>query len=257
MLKKMSNQLEEIILKVQEYFTDFTSFIELKDFRSFLLFTLTSQVPNVLAQMGLGGNKEIINLPYNPIFNIYFQKINLFSAGSLIVYVRSEPVKEDFIVDKDDPIFKNYLNPNEISLAFRGKEKFICPKVSDCSTFGNDGDSTKLTVRLDDIYHSLESFIAISDPNIIFVLESKSSEPDLLFAFNIMPQFPSNLNKNILKIDAYLDKDHKTKDITYLKREKKDFQLTYLKDLKEMSHGELYKSAFSHIVHIKSLDKPY
>ena len=253
----MSNQLKEIILKVQEYFSDFTSFIELKDFRSFLLFTLTSQGSNVLAQMGLGGNKEIINLPYNPLFNIYFQKINLFSAGSLIVYVRSEPVKDDFIVDKNDPIFKNYLNPNELSLAFRGKEKFIFPKVSDCSTFEIVGDSMKLTVRIDDIYHSLESFIAISDPNIIFVIDSNTSEPDLLFAFNIMPQFPSKSNKNILKIDAYLDYDHKTKDVNYLKREKKDFKLTYLKDLKEMSHGELYKSSFSLVSHIKSLNKPY
>jgi len=252
----MSNQLKEIILKVQEYFTDFTNFIELKDFRSFLLFTLTSQVPNVLAQMGLGGNKDMINLPYNPLFNIYFQKINLFSSGSLIVYVRSELIKEDFVINKDDPIFKTYLNPNELSLAFRGKEKFICPKVSDCSTFEIDGVSTQLTVRIDDIYHSLESFIAISEPNLIFVIEGKTSEPDLLFAFNIMPQFPSKSNKNILKIDAYLDKDHKTKDITYLKREKGDFQLVYLKDLKEMSHGELYKSGFSLIVHVNSLDKP-
>ena len=253
----MSDQLKEIILKVQEYFTDFTSFIELKDFRSFLLFTLTSQVPNVLAQMGIGGNKDIINLPYNPIFNIYFQKINLFSSGSIIVYVRSEPIKEDFVVDKDDPIFKNYLNPNELSLAFRGKEKFIFPEVSDCSTVEIDGDSTKLTVRIDDIYHSLESFIALSDPNIIFVIESKSSEPDLLFAFNVMPQFPSKSNKYILKIDAYLDKDHKTKDVNYLKREKENFQLAYLKDLKEMSHGELYKSSFSLVSHIASLNKPY
>jgi len=254
----MSEQIKDLILKIQKYFEDFTNYVELNDFRSFLLFTLTSQIPsNVLAQIGLGGNKTIINIPYNPIFNIYFQKISLFSLGSLLVYIKSDPIKEDFIVDKDDPVFKNYLNPNEISLAFRGKEKFLLPKVIDCSTIEIDGESTKLIVKVDDLYHSLEGFVTISEPNIIFVLDGKDSEPDLLFAFNIMPQFTGKTNKNILKIDAYLDKDHKTRDMIYLKKEKEDFKLSYLKDLKEMSHGELYKSDFSLILHVKSLNKPY
>jgi len=254
----MSEQLKEIILKVQEYFKDFKNFIELEDFRSYLLFTLTSQVPsNILAQLGLGGNKDVISLPFNPFFNIYYQKINLISSGSLIIYVESDPIKDDFVIDKDDPIFGNYLNPNEMSLAFRGKEKFLFPKISDCSSFEMDGDSTKLTVKIDDIFHSLESFIAIVEPNVLFVFDKKAPDPDLLFAFNLMPEIPAKLNKNNLKIDVYLDKDHKTRDITYLKKEKDNFKLTYMKDLKEMSHGELYKSVFSLIVHVKSLNNPY
>ena len=253
----MSEELKAKILKVKENFENFTSFLELKDFRSFLLFTLTSQIPsNVLAQMGLGGSRDVINLPYNPSFNIYYQKINLLMAGSLIVYVKGDPIQEELIIGKDDPVFKDYLNANEMSLAFRGKEKFLFPQISDCSSFEIDGDSLKLTVQVDDLFHSLESFIAILAPNILFVLDNEGTEPDLLFTFNMMPQFPGKLKKNILKIDVVLDTEHKAKDITYIKKEE-DYNLIYMKDIKEVSHADLYKSSFSLVIHIKSFNKPY
>lgn len=253
----MSEELKAKILKVKENFENFTSFIELKDFRSFLLFTLTSQIPsNVLAQMGLGGSRDVINLPYNPSFNIYYQKINLLMAGSLIVYIKGAPIQEELIIGKDDPVFKDYLNTNEMSLAFRGKEKFLFPQISDCNSFEIDGGSLNLTVQVDDLFHSLESFIAILEPNILFMLDNEGTEPDLLFTFNMMPQFPGKLKKNILKIDVVLDNEHKTKDITYIKKEE-DYNLIYMSDIKEVSHADLYKSSFSLVIHIKSFNKPY
>ena len=131
----MSDELKQQLSNVQKNFENFSNFIELHDFRTFLLFTLTSQVPtNILAQIGLGGSKEVINLPYNPVFKVYYQKINLMSVGTMIIYVKSDPISDEFTLSKDDPIIKSFLNPNEISLAFRGKEKFLLPKISDCST---------------------------------------------------------------------------------------------------------------------------
>ncbi|MHA1489578.1 MAG: hypothetical protein ACTSRI_07980 [Promethearchaeota archaeon] len=253
----MSENLKKKIIKAQDYLKNFSNFIELEDFRSFLLFTLTSQAPsNILSQLGLGGSKDVINLPYNPFFKIYYQKINLISAGTLIIYVKNAPISDEFILEKDHPVFKNYLNPNEMSLAFRGKEKFLFPKVSDCSSF-NHTDNSKVTLKIDDLFHSLESFIAIAEPNLLFVRNAEdSSEPDLLFTFNMMPQIPGKLNEKVLKIDVYMDSEHKTKDITYLKREE-DYTLEYMNDIKEVSHAELYKSAFSLILRVKSLDKPY
>ena len=122
----MAEELTKKIDAVKELFKDFSNFIELDNFRNYLLFTLTGQVPtNLLAQMGLGGGKETISLPYNPIWGIYYQKINLFSAGSLIVYLKSDVITEEFLLEKDAPIFKEHLNPDEMSLAFRGKEKFL------------------------------------------------------------------------------------------------------------------------------------
>lgn len=252
----MSEELKQKIDKVHENFSNFTNFIELQNFRSFLLFTLTSQVPtNILAQFGLGGTKEIINLPYNPVFKIYYQKINLISAGSLIVYVKSEPISSEFLLEKDDSAIKQFLNPNEMSLAFRGKEKFILPMISDCSIFDVDNNS-KLTVKVDDIFHSLESFLAVAEPNLLFVIDAKNaSEPDILYTFNMMPQMPTKLDKKVLKIDVFLDNEHKTQDITYLKREE-DYSITYLKDIKEVSHADLYKSAFSLLLIIKSFNQP-
>jgi len=249
----VSKQLDEKIEIVNEYFKDFTYFLELKDFRSFLLFTLTSQVPmNLMAQLGLGGSKDIINLPYNPEDNTYYQKINLMSSGSLIIYTKTDKITEKFLLEKDNEIFKGFLNTNEISLAFRGKEKFLFPKVTDCSNIGN----SKLNIVIDDLFYSIDSFISYLQPNILFVLDAKDdSRPDLIFTFNMMPQLPTKLDENNLKIDVYLDYEHKTKDITYIKREE-DYNLTFMKDIKEVSHGDLYKSAFSLVLHIKSLEKP-
>ncbi|MCK4779053.1 MAG: hypothetical protein KAT57_02650, partial [Candidatus Lokiarchaeota archaeon] len=202
----------------------------------------------------LGSNKEIINLPYNPIFNIYYQKINLISAGSLIVYTKNAPITDKFTLDKDDPIVKKYLNINEMSLAFRGKEKFILPKISDCSAFNVDG---KLIIKVDDLFHSLESFLAITEPNLLFVIDANEDLlPDLVFTFNMMPEMPRRMDQRVLKIDVFFDKEHKTRDKVYLEREE-NYNIKYLKDIKEISHADLYKSAFSLIIHVKSFSKPY
>ncbi|MHA1294077.1 MAG: hypothetical protein ACTSQJ_15605 [Promethearchaeota archaeon] len=252
----MAEVLKEKIKIIHEYFKDFSNFIEVENFRAFLLFTLTSQVPsNILAQFGLGGTKEVINLPYNPLFKIYYQKINLVSLGNLIVYVKRDPLTDKFVLEKDDPIFKEYLNPNEISLGFRGKEKILFPKICDCSSF-HSNDNIKLTIKIDDMFYSLESFMAIIEPNILFIIDGNESEPDLLFAFNMMPEIPTLLEKKSLKIDVYFDPEHLTKDKTYLKREE-NYKLEFMKDIKEISHAELYKSSFSLLLHIKSFNKPY
>ena len=250
----MSEALNNKIKIVDEFFNGFTNFIELENFRSFLLLTLTSQGPmNIMAQLGLGGDKSIINLPYNPDFNIYYQKINLLSSSSLLLYTKSDPITKEFVLEKNDDIFKKFLSLNEIELAFRGKEKFLFPKISDCSVLGD----SNLNIKIDDLFHNLESFISYAQPNILLVFDAtESSKPDLLFTFNMTPQFPKKLDENVLQIDAYLDYENKTKNINYLKREE-DYSLTYLKDIKEISNAELYKSSFSLILHIKSINKPF
>ncbi len=250
----MSEELINKIKIVEEFFNGFSNFIELENFRSFLLLTLTNQVPmNIMAQLGLGGDKSIINLPYNPVFNIYYQKINLLSSSSIVLYTKSDPITKEFVLENKDDTFKKFLSLNEIELAFRGKEKFIFPKISDCSIL----EDSYLNIKVDDLFHNLESFISYAQPNILFVFDAKTaSKPDLLFTFNMTPQFPKKLDENVLQIDVYLDYEHITKDINYLKREA-DYSLTYLKDIKEMSHAELYKSSFSLVLHIKSINKPF
>ncbi|MHA1104893.1 MAG: hypothetical protein ACTSPN_04135 [Promethearchaeota archaeon] len=249
----MSEAIKDNIAEVKEKFANFTNYIELEDFRQFLLFTLTSQVPtNIMAQLGLGGNREIINLPYDPLKKMYYQKINLISAGSLIIYARNDIISENFLLEKDEPIFKEYLNQNEQSLAFRGKEKFLLPQVSDCGAV----DDSKITIKIDDMFHSLQSFVSYSQPNVMFVIDAKDdNEADIIFTFNMMPQFPGKSDEKVLKIDTYLDKEHETKGITYLKREE-DYSLNFLKDIKAISHSDLYKSFFSLVIHIKSFDSP-
>ncbi|MHA1239444.1 MAG: hypothetical protein ACTSQU_01500 [Promethearchaeota archaeon] len=250
----MPEALDNKIKIVNEFFSGFTNFLELEDFRSFLLLTLTSQGPmNIMSQLGLGGDKSIVNLPYNPDFNIYYQKINLLSSSSIVLYAKSDPITAEFVLEKNDEVFKKFLSSNEIDSAFRGKEKFIFPKISDCSIL----EASKLNIKIDDLFYNLESFISYAQPNILFVFDAaEPSKPDLLFTFNMTPQFPKKLDENILQVDAYLDYEHVTKDINYLKREA-DYSLTYLKEIKEMSNAELYKASFSLIMHIKSVNKPF
>jgi len=254
----MSEQLKDKIALIKNRFKDFSNYLELDSFRSFLLFTLTSKSPsNLLAQLGMGGNKDIIILPYDPVLKIYYQKINLLSAGSLIIYVKSEPISEEFTIKKDDPIIKQYLNANELSLAFHGKEKFLLPRISDCSIHDLTEEEDIITLNIDDLYHSLKSFIATTEPNVLFVLNGNDGrEPDVLFSFNLMPQMPMKWDRKELMIDVFLDEEHKTKDMTYLRKEE-DFSLVYMKDIKEVSHADLYTSTFSLLLHVRSLKKPY
>lgn len=249
----MSENIYEKIELVNKHFKDFTHFIELKNFRAFLLLTLNSQSStNLMAQLGLGGNREIINLPFDPMRGIYYQKVNLLSSSSVIIYVKTEEITDKFLLDKDHKIFKEYLNINESSLAFRGKEKFTFPKVTDYSTI----DDSKLNIKIDDYFHSIESFIGFIQPNVLFVVDAKDpSQPDLVFTFNMAPQLPRSSEENVLRLDVFLDNKHKLKDITYIKREE-DYSIKCMKDIKEVSHGDLYKSAFSLVLHIKSFKNP-
>ena len=184
----MSEELNKKIEIVENYFKGFNGFIELHNFRSYLLFTLTSQIPNnLISQLGFGGNREIINLPYDPDSKIYYQKVNLITSGVLILYTKNEPISDKLILNKDEELFKEYLNPNEMSLAFRGKEKFLLPEVSDCAAIQN----SNLVMKIDDFFHSFESFISFSQPNVLFVVDSANdNQSDLLFTFNMMPQLP-------------------------------------------------------------------
>jgi hypothetical protein len=207
---------------------------------------------NIMAQLGLGGNKDVINLPYNPESKIYYQKINLMTSSSLVLYTKSEPITKKFVLEKTDDLFKNYLSLSEIDLAFRGKEKFIFPKISDCSIM----EDSNLNIKIDDLFHDLESFISYTQPNVLLVINAKdSSKPDLIFTFNMTPQLPNKSEENALQVDVFLDNERKTRDINFLKREK-DYSLTFLKSIKEMSHAELYTSSFALVIHIKSLEKP-
>jgi hypothetical protein len=117
----MSKKLIDKMNLVKEHFKDFTNFIELEDFRSFLLLTLSSQVPmSIMAQLGFGGSKEVINLPYDPNSKAYFQKANLMTSGSLIIYAKSDSVTEKFFIEKDSSIIKKTLTSNEFDNALRG-----------------------------------------------------------------------------------------------------------------------------------------
>ncbi|MHA1147516.1 MAG: hypothetical protein ACTSR8_04660 [Promethearchaeota archaeon] len=251
----MLDQLEQKINSILNKFTNFSNYIELADFRSYILFTLNGTVPaNILAQFGFGGAKDIINIPYNPISKTYFQKVSLMTSNSLIIYVKSEPITEKFLIEKDDPILKEYLDQNEMDLAFRGKEKFLIPQLSDCTNFS---ENSKLKIKIDDLFHSLESFLAFTEPNILFVIDADSdSEPDIIFAFNITPEIPTAIDFNFVKIDVFLDDKHLMKDITYIKREE-DYKIQYLKEIKNISHSEVFKSKFALVLHIKSFNNPY
>jgi hypothetical protein len=249
----MLKDIESVISKIKEKFSAFSNFIELDDFRQILLFTLTSQAANnLMSQLGIGGNPDIISLPYDPVNQAYYQKVNLISSGSLIIYTKSAPISDKFLLEKDEPIFHEFLNQNERDLAFRGKEKFLFPKLSDCSSI----DDSKVTIKIDDLFHDFKSFISYSQPNVIFVIDSKDDkQADIVFTFNMMPQFPVKLDEKVLKIDIFMDEDHLTRGKIYLEREE-DYELNFLNDMKEVSHSELYKSSFSLILHVKSFNAP-
>ncbi|MBN1803051.1 MAG: hypothetical protein JW891_16190 [Candidatus Lokiarchaeota archaeon] len=249
----MSSEFEQKIGIITKRFEKFSNFIELENLRSYLLFTANSQVSsNVLAQMGFGNHKDVVILPYNPVSKVHYQKVNLITSGSLIIYVKSKPLSEKFLIEKNESFFKEYLNTNELNLAFRGSEKVIVPEMSDCNSHDED---SKIHIKIEDLFHSIESFFAVVEPNIVFLLQGQSNEPDILFSFNMMPEMSGIKSKNLLKIDVCLDYEHKTKGKNYIKREE-DYSIEFMDDIKEVGHAELYKSAFSLILKVKSFNNP-
>jgi hypothetical protein len=98
--------------------------------------------------------------------------------------------------------------------------------------------------------------MAVAEPNLLFVLGANNNqEPDILFTFNMMPEMPNRMDQKVLKIDIFVDKDNNTNGITYIKREE-NFIIKYLTDIKDVSHADIYKSAYSLLLHVKSFNKP-
>jgi len=252
----MSEKLNEKIEYVKNAFKDFKNYIELEDFKSFLLFTLNAPTTIFITPSLNFGKNPNVALRYDPVKKIYFTKIqtNLFADSEIIVYYATEPLTDKLILKKDDKFFDDFLTINEKEIAFSGREKFLFIKKSrGIEVYKEQGNNIEF--KIEGYFDDMESFInSIVVPFIFLLQGSSDNEPDVLSSFNIKPSLNLS-NKSIYYIDCFLDKEHKTRSINYIKQDE-NLKITLMKDFKEISHSELFKSTFDLLLKIKSFNIP-
>jgi hypothetical protein len=234
-------------------FKDFSCYIEIADFKTFLILALTriSGQKQFLQQiMGQNGNPTIWF--YDEVQKVYFIEMGIKELGisPIILYHRSDK-QVDFVLKGDNKIFQETLNKHELELLVKSKMIVHSPTVVD---FGRDlffskDIGYKPVMTVNSIYKKLEEFIV--SPAILsyfFILESESG-PDVVFDIKD-PIGVQNTMTIVQPFDVFLDEEKSLRNNTYVLLDQ-DLKSTLISELK-MDKGDLFEKNLTLIVKVKS-----
>ncbi len=242
-----------------ERFKDFKNHFEIQDFRKFLLLILNLDAVGpeaMLQQLGMGAKKRVV-LPYDPETKMYYTKVmsGLSYHNQLLIYHKSEKLSEKFVNDAESTLFTESLSAFERKNFLPGKFKVITPEVKDYTAEVLKGkNSSKLLITgVESLYFDLAEMIVSQQSKFLFLMEG--DDADVLFSMNISFA-PNHDGDNIQMLDVFVDEEKKYRDFTFIRMKEGELEMDLLKEIKDMSHGDLYKSHFTIIVPIKSFNAP-
>ncbi|WP_457556688.1 hypothetical protein [Candidatus Harpocratesius sp.] len=252
------NSLEKYQFAVRK-FEEFHNYFEISDFRKFLLLILNLDAGGpeaMMQQLGMGAKTRLI-LPYDPEKKIYYTKVmsGLSYHNQMVIYHKSEKISDTFINESNSPLFTKYLSDYERKNLLPGKFKILTPEMQDYTKNILKGkNATKAIVTgVESLFFNLGEMIVSQQAKFLFLLEDPKA--DILFSMNI--SFNPNLEADhIQMLDVFVDEEHKYKDHTFIRMKEGEMEIDLLDEIKELSHSELYKSHFTIIVPIKSLESP-
>ncbi|WP_371803910.1 hypothetical protein [Candidatus Lokiarchaeum ossiferum] len=248
-----------------EMLSSFKNYLEVKDFRKFLLLILNleSMGPEaMLKQLGMGSKGKTI-LPYNPEKKMYFTKVmSGFSLNhQLTIYSPIERINTKFVNKSDSELFTKYLTEFERKKLLPGKFMLINPEVIDQSHKAlSEKNSPKIsTPGIESLYLNLRELIATQNIKFIFLLEADKADIAFIMNMNVEPSHDSE--NSIQYFDVYVDEKKEMRDHTFIRMKNGDsdsdeITMEFLDEIKDMSHSDLFDSHFTIIVPISSMDMP-
>jgi len=232
---------------IEKHFNNLTTYLELEDFRAYLLLSASGfLINNKIYRI----NQDIVNLNYDPYSNIFFQTVRFMSAGVLVLYVKYSTPEGKMIIEKNDTIITKFLTETEIRKGLTGIKNFAITKRSYCGS-SNDG---VYVIEIENLYHDMQSFVYSTRPHLIFVIESKQPEPDILFTFTMNPNSQNQWGNSRLKINAYLDHEYQTRRVSYIKSEGCTYSC--VEEVSEINHAEAHNHEYVAVIRIKSFNQP-
>jgi len=122
---------EEKFEFAKEKFKSFSNYIEISNFREFLLLILNIEgdgAEAIMRQLGMG-SKNKATLPYDPFKKIYYTKVisGLSMKNQLKIYIKSKKINESLQNKLDSKIFTDNLSDFERKNLLPNKFSLIIP----------------------------------------------------------------------------------------------------------------------------------
>ena len=241
----------------REKFKSFSNYIEISNFREFLLLILNIEgdgAEAIMRQLGMGSKNKAI-LPYDPFKSAYYTKVmsGLSINSQLKIYIKSEKINDSLLNKSDSKIFTENLSEFERKNLLPNKFALITPSIVDSLDEKLDLIKNKeITPIIESLFVDLAEFIASQNLKFIFLLEDDTA--DILFTVNMSIAHDSNSPKQIQFFDIFIDEDKKIRNHTFIRMKKDEMDMEFMNEIKDYSHSEIFKSHFTIIVKVKSFN---
>ncbi len=249
--------IEEKFDFVKEKFKSFSNYLEISNFRQFLLLILNIEgdgAEAIMRQLGMGSKTKTI-LPYDPYKKSYYTKVisGLSMKNQLKIYIKSKKVNESLQNKSDSKIFTENLSDFERKNLLPNKFSLIIPSIVD-SLDENLGHikNKEITPVIESLFVDLAEFIASQNLKFIFLLEDDTA--DILFTVNMSIAPDINSPKQIQYFDIYIDENKKIRNHTFIRMKKGEMDMEFMDEIKDYNHSEIFKSHFTIVVKIKSFN---
>jgi len=248
---------EEKFEFAKEKFKSFSNYIEISNFREFLLLILNIEgdgAEAIMRQLGMG-SKNKATLPYDPFKKAYYTKVisGLSMKNQLKIYIKSKKINESLQNKLDSKIFTDNLSDFERKNLLPNKFSLIIPTIVDSiEEKSEEIEKREITPVIESLYVDLAEFVASQNLKFIFLLEDDIA--DILFTVNMSMAPDNNSTKHIQFFDVYIDEDKKIRDHTFIRMTKEKIDMEFMNEIKDYSHSEIFKSHFTIIVKIKSFN---
>ena len=243
---------------------NFNNYIEIADFRKFLLLILNldSGGPEaMLRKLGMAP-KDKSTLPYDPEKKAYFTKImsGLTLSNQLVMYHRSDKISTDFVNKADSTFFTDHLTNYERENLLPKDYLVISPELVDYSSqvYKDQDSPIPCSIGVESLYSNLGEMIATQNLKFFFLIKGETA--DLIFTLNMSIEPTLNFKKYIQYFDVYIDTEKSLRNYTYVRMKKENVRkgnldMDFLNEIKELNHSESFDSKYTIIVPVNSLNE--
>ena len=240
---------------VSKIFESFKGFMEIKDFRTFLL-TLFSEdgSDDVMAKI-MGSNNHTKNLHYDIGKKSYLIEL-LPSEKPVIIYLKSKNDFEKKVIkaEEDKEFFDKYLSTFEQETLMDKKTSIQIIEYLNKTFETNAKYNINAKFEVTKIYSDLLSyFFNIGKVRSLLILNGKGDDPDIIFSLEV--SFANFMNEEYVSIHAFIDHEKRFKDSMFIKINKNTYEFEGIKELEETTHSELYNHEYLLLIHVNSFDE--
>jgi hypothetical protein len=243
------------IEQIKSKFATFKGFIELGNFRTFLLRTLSEDSGENPISRFLEGMKTNRQIFYDTEKKAVIREQIISDEATIVEYFKCEPPMDKQVISTDDTEFFNkHLSKFEQETMIEPKLKINLIKYINKAFEVNQKYNKVPKFEITKIYNDLSSFLLGNSSNSMFyVLDGAKQEPDILFCLPI--NITSFIKNSYNSIHVFVDKSKICAANSYLRLNVNDFKIEGIKELKDtVTHGDMFNNKFFLLGHVKSFN---